>query len=83
MYKDLVGKKVLVIVSTKSDRVMEYEGYVCLDDNECLKLRDVSINLQLSNMQASIFGNRSGSFYDNSMPSVIINKKYIVSVIER
>lgn len=83
MYKDLIGKKVLVIVSTRADRVMDYEGFVCSEDDKCLKLRDLSINIQLSNMQTSIFGHQTGSFYESTLSSAIINKDYIVSVIER
>ena len=80
MYEEFIGKKVLVVVTTKSDRVMEYNGILNSEDEKCIRLNDVSISMQLTNMQSSIFGRQPTSFYDNSMPSAIINKEYITDI---
>ena len=78
MYKDLIGKEVTLIVSSRAEIVYEYRGVLVSESPEYLKLENVSINAVLSNMQRNVFGSNMSSFSEYLSES-IINKEYIVS----
>ena len=80
MYKDFIGKKVTVIITTYGDNLLEYNGYLMNEDDDNLILSNVDMGLVMYKVQRSVFG--SGiSEYKQSVPKATVNKKYIVTCI--
>jgi hypothetical protein len=81
MYKELIGRKITVLVATKGDVVLEYSGTLVGESENEIELSDVSIATMLLNLQRSVFGsNMTG--YKEGIEKSIINKKFIISCIK-
>ena len=78
MYKELVNKQVLVIVSSQTEMLLEYRGILVEDDEKNIKLKNTSINIAMPNFQKNFFGSNIGN-YKKNISEVIVNKKYIIS----
>ena len=78
MYKELVNKQVLVIVSSQTEMLLEYRGILVEDDEKNIKLKNTSINIAMLNFQKNFFGSNIGN-YKKNISEVIVNKKYIIS----
>lgn len=78
MYKDLIGSRVSVVVSSRGDNLMEYVGVMSAVNEEVVELTNVNISYLMLNFQKGIFGNNINT-YKTNVSRVIINKKYIIS----
>jgi len=78
MYNDLINEDVTIIVATKSQLLLEYNGRIVEEKENTIILNDVTINQVMLNFQKSVFG--SGiSIYKQFISTVMINKDYIIS----
>lgn len=78
MYKSLLNQEVEVIVSTRTEMVLEYNGIFVSEDVNTLVLKNVSITSAMLNFQKNMFGTGLGKYKEN-IDTVIINKNYIIS----
>lgn len=78
MYNSFINKEVTVIVASRADSILEYNGLLCEENEKTIKLRNVSINLAMLNFQKNLFGSNMGDYYEN-IEEMIINKDYIIS----
>ena len=78
MYKDLIGEKVTIVVSSKGDTMLEYIGTLVSETNDTLELENTDISYLMLNFQKGIFGNNINKYKEN-VDKVIINKRYIIS----
>ena len=78
MFKELINNEVTVIVSSKTEMLLEYTGILSNEDETTIKLKNVYINIAMLNFQKNFFGSNMGSYKQN-IDEVIINKRYIIS----
>ncbi len=78
MYKELIGKRVNVIISSRADNLLEYTGTLVSENNEIIELSNVNIPYLILNIQKGIFGDNINRYKEN-VNKVIVNKKYIIS----
>ena len=78
MFNSMINCQVEVIVSSHAETILEYIGILVEDDNNFIKLKNVTINYAMLNFQKSIFGGNINS-YRNNIKEVILNKNYIIS----
>lgn len=78
MFDHLIDKEVEVIVSTKSDILLEYTGVLCKETEVSLILENAEINPVMLNFQKNIFGGSMNNYKQN-VEEIIINKQYVVS----
>lgn len=78
MYNSFINKEVTVIVASRADSILEYNGLLCEENEKTIKLKNVSINLAMLNFQKNLFGSNMGDYYEN-IEEMIINKDYIIS----
>lgn len=78
MYKDLIGLQVNVVVSSRSENLLEYQGILEKEDETTIVLKNANISYLMVNIQRGIFGNGLGQ-YKTNLEEVVINKKYIIS----
>lgn len=78
MYKNLIGLEVNVIVSSKSENLLEYQGILEKEDETTIVLKNANISYLMLNFQKGFFGNNLGQ-YKTDIDEVIINKRYIIS----
>ena len=78
MYKDLIGLNVTIIISSKTDNLLEYVGILEKEDENTLTLKNATIGYLMVNIQRGIFGNGMTQ-YKTDVDEVIINKKYVIS----
>lgn len=78
MFDNLINKNVTIVVSTKSEMLLEYNGVLVEENESIVKLENVNINNVMLNFQKNIFGGNI-SVYKENLESVILNKKYIIS----
>lgn len=78
MFKELIGEKVTIVVSSKGDTILEYVGTLTNAGEEFIELSNVDISYLMLNFQKGIFGNNINKYKEN-LDKVIINKKYIIS----
>ena len=78
MFKDLVGEKVTLIISTRADNILEYTGIVLSETEESVLLSNVTISFMMLNFQKGIFGNNM-NIYKENIDKVVLNKRYIIS----
>ena len=78
MYKDLIGEKVTIIVSSRGDNLLEYIGTLLSETEDMVELRNVNISYLMLNFQKGIFGGNINKYKEN-IDKVIINKRYIIS----
>lgn len=81
MYKDLINERVTVLVATKGDVVLEYEGTLTEENDTEIVLNDASIATMLMSVQVSMFG-KNMTKYREDIDKIIINKKYIISCLK-
>lgn len=82
MFNNFINCEVTVIVSSKSETLLEYNGILCDENETSIKLKNVSINFAMLNFQKSIFGSNINN-YKEEIEEVILNKKYIISCNKR
>lgn len=78
MFKDLVGEKVTLIISTRADNILEYTGTVLSETESSILLSNVTISFMMLNFQKGIFGNNM-NIYKENIDKVVLNKRYIIS----
>ncbi|MBO4600833.1 MAG: hypothetical protein J5634_01190 [Bacilli bacterium] len=78
MFKDLVGEKVTLIISTRADNILEYTGTVLSETESSVLLSNVTISFMMLNFQKGIFGNNM-NIYKENIDKVVLNKRYIIS----
>ena len=78
MYKDLVGEKVTIVVSSRGDNLLEYVGTLSSENGDLVELNDVDISYLMLSFQKGIFGDNMYS-YREGLDKVFINKRYIIS----
>ena len=81
MYKDLINERVTVLVATRGDIVLEYEGILTEENDTEIVLNDASIATMLMSVQVSMFG-KNMTKYREDIDKIIINKKYIISCLK-
>ena len=81
MYKDLINERVTVLVATRGDVVLEYEGLLTEENDTEIVLNDASIATMLMSVQVSMFG-KNMTKYREDIDKIIINKKYIISCLK-
>ena len=81
MYKDLINDRVTVLVATRGDVVLEYEGTLTEENDTEIVLNDASIATMLMSVQVSMFG-KNMTKYREDIDKIIINKKYIISCLK-
>ena len=78
MYKSLIGEKVTIIVSSRSDNLLEYIGTLHSESEDVVELKNVDISYLMLNFQKGIFGGNISKYKEN-LDSAFINKRYIIS----
>ena len=78
MFKNLIGEKVSVIISSRSDNLLEYDGVLVNETDDILELKDTSISYLMLNFHKGIFGGNM-SIYKENLDKVYIAKKYVIS----
>ena len=81
MYKELINERVTVLVATRGDVVLEYEGTLVEENDTEIVLNDASIATMLMSVQVSMFGKNMTKYREN-IDKIIINKKYIISCLK-
>lgn len=81
MYKDLINERVTVLVATRGDVVLEYEGTLIEENDTEIVLNDASIATMLMSVQVSMFG-KNMTKYREDIDKIVINKKYIISCLK-
>ena len=81
MYNDLINERVTVLVATRGDVVLEYEGLLTEENDTEIVLNDASIATMLMSVQVSMFG-KNMTKYREDIDKIIINKKYIISCLK-
>lgn len=78
MYRDLIGEKVTIVVSSRGDTILEYVGTLSNENEDAIELTNANISYLMLNFQKGIFGNNINKYKEN-VDKVIINKRYIIS----
>ena len=78
MYKDFVGSRVTLVVSSRSENLLEYEGDFIEENDDTIVLANVNIYYLMLNFQKGLFGGNIFKYKEN-LVKVILNKKYIIS----
>ncbi len=78
MYNNLIGEKVTIVVSSRSDNLLEYIGVLSSESDDVVELKNVDISYLMLNFQRGIFGGNINKYKEN-LEKVIINKRYIIS----
>ncbi len=78
MYKDLIGERVTVVVSSRGDNLLEYIGTLSVENEEAIKLENATISYLMLSFQKGFFGGNINRYKEN-VETVIINKRYIIS----
>ena len=78
MYKELVNKQVLVIVTSQTEMLLEFRGILVEENEQNLKLKNTSINIAMLNFQKNFFGSNIGN-YKKNISEIVINKRYVIS----
>ncbi len=78
MYSSLINERVTVVISSRSDNLLEYIGTLASENNDTIELVNADISYLMLNFQKGIFGGNI-SKYKEQLEKVIINKRYIIS----
>ncbi len=78
MYSNLVGKNVTVIVGSRAEYLLEYNGVLVTETDTTIELKNVTISYLLPQFQKGLFGAGITKFKEN-VETIIINKQYIIS----
>ena len=82
MFNDLINREVIVVVSSRTEFLLEYNGLLCEENENVIKLKNVDINQEMLNFQKNVFGSNMG-IYKQNIDEVIINKNYVISCIKK
>ena len=80
MYKNLIGERISVIVSTRGEHMLEYVGTLVSEEGDTIEL----VNVDVTYFVVAVFDIHKQMFGDNinrgrRLNKVILNKKYIIS----
>lgn len=80
MYKNLIGERISVIVSTRGEHMLEYVGTLVSEEGDTIEL----VNVDVTYFMLAVFDIHKQMFGDNinrgrRLNKVILNKKYIIS----
>jgi len=78
MFSSLIGEKINIVVSSRTDNLLEYTGTLVSENEESIELKDANISYLMLNFQKGIFGNNMNKYKEN-LEKVIVNKNYIIS----
>ena len=78
MYKSLIGERVTVVVSSRSENLLEYMGKLESESDDTIELTNVDIAYLMLSFQKGFFGGNINKYKEN-LDRVIINKRYIIS----
>lgn len=80
MYKSLIGENVAVIISTRSDNMLEYTGTLSSESDETIALSNANILYLMTNFTrgAGLLGENMNKI-KGDLEKVVINKEYIIS----
>ena len=78
MFKEFMGQNITIIISTRTDNLLEYSGILESETDENIVLKDANICYMMLNIQKGIFGNNINQ-YKRNLEKVIVNKSYIIS----
>ena len=78
MYRDFIGSRVTLVVSSRSENLLEYVGTLTSETEDTVELANVKISHLLLNFQKGLFGDNMYKYREN-LGKVVINKKYIIS----
>lgn len=78
MYKNLIGEEVILIVSSRSEQILEYRGTIKDYNGTELVLSNASVNYLAAALQKNLFGSNVINLQDDK-EEIIINVKYIIS----
>lgn len=79
MCKDLIGEKVTLMISSRGDNVLEFDGTLINETDDSVELANVDISIMMLNFQKGIFGSNMNKYREN-VNKVFINKRYIISI---
>ena len=78
MYKSLMGSIVNVIVGSRAEYLLEYNGKLVNETDTTIELKDVTVSYLLPQFQKGLFGSGITKFKEN-VATIVINKQYIIS----
>ena len=78
MYKSLMGSIVNVIVGSRAEYLLEYNGKLINETDTTIELNDVTVSYLLPQFQKGLFGSEITKFKEN-VATIVINKQYIIS----
>ncbi|MGI6608229.1 MAG: hypothetical protein ACOX1F_04535 [Erysipelotrichaceae bacterium] len=79
MFRNFIGEKVTVIISSRGDNLLEYIGILEAETENSILMSDVNISYLMLNFQKGFFAGNNMNMYKENISRVIINKKYIIS----
>ena len=80
MYKEYEGKEVTVLVSSRGDGILQYDGTMTKGDH-VVELTNVTISQLIAQLNRNVFGQGSALYtFDRSIPKLTINEDYVISV---
>ena len=77
MFNSFIGEKVIVVISTRADSLLEYMGTLSSESEDAIELSNVDVTCLLP--VNGIIVVRPRNRIKNNFEKVIINKKYIIS----
>ena len=83
--KDFINSEIMVMVSTKVDRVFEYTGVLSEEEDDTIVLKDVRISLVIDEWSKKHSPIKENWVYypGEHIETAIINKKYIISYVKK
>ena len=78
MFKEMIDKRVSIIISSRGDNLLEYVGVLQNETEDVIELTSVDISYLMLNFQKGIFGGNINKYKEN-INKVILNKRYIIS----
>lgn len=80
MYKNLIGERISVIVSTRGEHMLEYVGTLVSEEGDTIEL----VNVDVTYFMLAVFDIHKQMFGDNinrgrRLNKVVLNKQYIIS----
>ena len=82
MFSEFIGKYVTVIISPRSNQLLEYTGTLESENDYNLVLTGVDITYLMLNFERGLLGHNIGNSmtqFKKGLNKVIINKKYVIS----
>ncbi len=80
MYKDFMGEKVTVIVSSRGEHLLEYKGILKSENENEILLDEMTCSYLLNNFSKGLmFAGSDSNRFVSDTTMAIINKNYIIS----